>query len=329
MARPRRLTGHVQHYDWGDRRFIPELLGVEPDGRPWAEVWFGTHPSGPAHLDDGTPLSDVVRLPYLLKLLSSADPLSLQAHPDETQATEGHELGIYPDPLAKPELLCALTRFEAFCGIRPEQDTAALLREIGADRLAAVVAGRGAGVALHGLYRGSIDPVAAVEACATSRRPEAEWVSRLAALYGPDPSVAATLLLHHVVLEPGDALHLEAGNLHAYLGGSGIELMGASDNVVRGGLTRKPVDVPELLRVVDTTPLDDPVMRDTAGGRRYDLPAAGCTLVRLDPGVTHVSAGDEIAFGLDGVAWFLDADAALETTADTFVVVTDSRVRTL
>ena len=83
---------------------------------------------------------------------------------------------------------------------------------------------------------------------------------RLDAMYPGDPSVAVTLLLNLVELEPGQAIRLDAGNLHAYLHGAGIELMGASDNVVRGGLTVKPVDVDDLLRVLDPTPLDDPVL---------------------------------------------------------------------
>ncbi len=85
------------------------------------------------------------------------------------------------------------------------------------------------------------------------------WVRRLDVKYPGDPSVAATLLLNYVVLAPGEALRLDAGNLHAYLHGVGIELMGASDNVIRGGLTVKPVDVDELLHVVDPTPLADPL----------------------------------------------------------------------
>ena len=77
------ITGVVQHYAWGDHDFIPRLLGVEPDGRPWAELWLGTHPNGPATLADGRPLADVTGpLPYLLKVLAAAEPLSLQAHPD-------------------------------------------------------------------------------------------------------------------------------------------------------------------------------------------------------------------------------------------------------
>ena len=146
----------MQHYAWGDYTFIPDLLGEPPDGRPWAELWLGTHPHGPATLTDGRPLSAVTgTLPYLLKVLAVAEPLSLQLHPSRAQAQAGFAAGRYPDPEPKPELLCALTPFEAFCGIRPVDATLDLLDELGADDLAGTLARR----------RGSCNAC-----CAVSRR---------------------------------------------------------------------------------------------------------------------------------------------------------------
>ncbi len=300
-----RVEGVVQHYAWGDPKFIPELLGAEPDGQPWAELWFGTHPSGPATLADGTSLvATTGPLPYLVKVLAAAEPLSLQAHPDADQALDGFARGIYPDDQPKPELLCALTRFEALCGIRPVDKTLALFDELGiADgQLARVLRADGPGAALEGLARGHVDTVEARQACQTSDRPEAEWVRELAARYPGDASVAMTLLLNHVVLAPGQTLRLEAGMVHAYLRGAGIELMGASDNVVRAGLTIKPVDVDELLRILDPTPLSEPVLPD---GDRFDLPAAGVALVRLRAGEEHRATIHEIAIEMSGVSWYL------------------------
>ena len=118
----RHVEGVVQHYAWGDPEFLPALLGIAPDGRPWAELWLGTHPNGPATVD-GRPLSEVAGpLPYLLKVLAAAEPLSLQAHPTRAQAAAGFAAGRYPDDQPKPELLVALTRFEALCGFRPIDD---------------------------------------------------------------------------------------------------------------------------------------------------------------------------------------------------------------
>ncbi|MET0661663.1 MAG: mannose-6-phosphate isomerase, class I [Ilumatobacteraceae bacterium] len=321
---PRRIVGPVQHYAWGDPTFIPTLQGREPDGRPWAEWWLGTHPNGPASFADGTELRSVTGdLPYLLKVLAAAEPLSLQAHPTAGQAVDGHRRGVYPDANAKPELLCALTRFEALCGMRPADKTIALLRDLGADATADLVEREGPGAVLRALYRGEVAPTEVIDACCGSERPAAVWVNRLHDRYPDDPSVAATILLNHVVLAPGEAIHLTAGNLHAYLHGAGIELMGASDNVVRGGLTVKPVDVDELLRVVDATPLPQPIMIEAASSGRYPLPEAGCTLVRLDAGAAHTSSGNELAVGLDGTAWYVPAGATLTPTAPTYIVVSD------
>ena len=159
-------------------------------------------------------------------------------------------------------------------------------------------------------------------ACARSQRPEAELVTRLAAEYPDDPSVVVTLLLNRVTLQPGEALHLTAGNLHAYLSGAGIELMGASDNVVRGGLTEKHVDVDELLRILDTTPLGragDEGRRPTAAIRCPRPDARWCA---SNPAATHTSTGHELAVDLDGRTLYLPPGATLTPAAATFVVTT-------
>ena len=313
------VTGIVQHYAWGDHEFIPRLLGQEPDGRPWAELWLGTHPNGPATLADGRPLGEVTGpLPYLLKVLAAAEPLSLQAHPSRAQAAAGYAAGRYPDPEPKPELLCALTPFTAYCGIRPIDATLTLLDELGAKELSAAVAHDGPGGAFAGLYRGRlhVDPI--VAAAATSERPEATWVTRLAARYPGDPSVAATLLLNYVELSPGEAMFLGAGNLHAYLSGAGVELMGASDNVVRGGLTEKPVDVDDLLAVTDAAPLPDPVLAP-----RTAMPLTGTAicLLRLDGPTTRTASADELVVLTNGVTGYLAPGTTLDVPAGTTAYV--------
>lgn len=315
-----RIEGVVQHYAWGDPTFIPTMLGLPPDGRPWAELWLGTHPNGPARLLDGTPLSDVTGpLPYLLKVLAAAEPLSMQVHPDAEQARDGHARGVYGDDRPKPELLVALTRFEALCGFRPVDRTHELLVRLGpgGGALDRVVTTDGPAAAMAGLYRGTIDTGPVLDACERADGPEAAWVRRLHRSHPGDPSVAATLLLHHVVLRPGEALRLDAGTVHAYLGGAGIELMGASDNVVRAGLTVKPVDVDELLRIVDPRPVDDPVI---GVSHRHDLPAAGVALVRLAVGERHTARSDELAVDVDGSTWHLAPGDEFVASAGTWVV---------
>jgi mannose-6-phosphate isomerase len=273
------VTGVVQHYDWGDQRFIPQLFGRAPDGRPWAELWLGTHPNGPTHLGDGRALSDITgSLPYLLKVLAAARPLSLQTHPNADQAKAGFHVRKYPDPYPKPELLCALTPFEAFCGVRPIDETVAMLDEIGLGRFATAYENSGVGETVDALLRRKLNIAPMIEACTASDRPETRWATRLAEQYPDDPSVVVTLLLNYVQLEPGEAIQLGPGNLHAYLNGAGIELMGASDNVVRAGLTTKPVDVDTLLEVMDPTPLLDPVMSESTV---YPLAGTSIRLLRL------------------------------------------------
>jgi mannose-6-phosphate isomerase len=312
------IHGVVHHYAWGDTEFLPRLMGLEPDGRPWAEWWLGTHPGGSATLPDGRPLSAVTgELPYLLKVLAAAQPLSLQTHPSAEQARRRFDQGICADPYAKPELLHALTPFEALCGVRPVDATLELLSELGADGFAALLAENGVRGALTSLYHGEFDPRPTIEACTGSHRPEAIWVRRLHERYPGEPSVAATLLLNLVRLEPGQAIRLGPGNLHAYLRGAGIELMGPSDNVIRGGLTVKEVDVEQLLAVVDTTPLPDPVIE---AGVAHDLPDIGARLVRLEPGDQHRSSGHELALDLDGSAWYLAPGSTITVQALTYVV---------
>lgn len=317
----RAIHGVAQHYAWGDRESIPQMLGREPDGRPWAEWWVGTHPGGPATLDDGTPLVDEAgELPYLVKLLAADEPLSLQAHPDRETARAGYAreqslevddpARIYRDPNAKPELLCALTEFDALCGFRPVAQTAALLRSLGADELARTLLDDGLEPVVSGLYRGTIASEPLVRACAEHPSPEAALVRRLDARYPGEPSVAVTLLLNRVLLEPGEALYFTPGNLHAYVHGVGVEVMGASDNVVRGGLTPKHVDVEELLRVLRFEPLAEPVVRperQADGVWYYPTPGAPFAVLRFEVAepLTYTAEGRDVLLCTAGDAGVL------------------------
>ena len=318
------ILGEVQHYAWGDDSWLPDFLGLPRDGRPWAEWWLGTHPNGPSRLADGTPLEAVSGpLPYLLKVLAVASPLSMQVHPDAEQAKAGYARGAYPDDRAKPELIVAITPFEALCGLRPAEASVTLLRSLGADRLADAVERDGPGETARRCLRGdhAVGPV--VDACRSSARPEARWVVELDDLYPSEPSVLVALLLNQVSLDPGQALRLDAGHLHAYLRGTGVELMNASDNVVRAGLTPKPVDVDEVLAIFDPTPLDEPQI---PASTRYDLPAADVSLHRLVAGDPHESTGHELAFDDGGRAWYLPPGDRAGFERDAWVVTHGSAV---
>ena len=314
----RSVRGVAQHYDWGDPAAIPQILGLPTDGRPWAEWWLGTHPSAPSLLEGGAPLSSVAgELPYLLKLLAAAQPLSLQTHPDTATAAAGFEREtaagiavndpqrIYRDPFAKPELLCALTPFDTLCGFRPIAASLELLADIGAHELRNALLGNGLRSTVAALYRGELMPATTVAACAVHSRSEAQLVNELAGLYPGDVSVVVTLLLNRVLLQPGEAIFLGPGNLHAYLHGTGVEVMGASDNVARGGLTTKHVDVEELITVLRFEELADPIVRAVEVGPDrwcYPTPGEPFELWRFEvvDRMPHTSRGDELLLCTSG-----------------------------
>ncbi|MFC7431096.1 MULTISPECIES: mannose-6-phosphate isomerase, class I [unclassified Agrococcus] len=296
-----RIANDVRDYAWGSDALLADLLGSEPSGGPEAELWLGAHPAWPARLDDGTPLDVALadagaeQPGILLKALAAAHALSLQVHPSTAQAQAGfaaeEAAGVpldashrsYRDPRSKPELIVAVTPFEALSGFQPTARTLAVLDALAAidGRVApyAAIVRRSTREALAWLLAGGgdvDDVVAGVVAAAPSLPAEhaaaADTVARLTADYPGDAGIATALMLHRVSLAPGEGVFLPAGNLHAYLEGLGIELMEASDNVLRGGLTTKHVDRDELLRVVDVTPVDDPML--------HPVPLEGATAYR-------------------------------------------------
>lgn len=342
-----RMRNVVQPYAWGSRTALAVLRGDEsPSPGPEAELWMGAHPLAPSQVEvDGThvPLDRLIdaepgrwlgpevaerfggKLPFLMKVLAAAEPLSLQAHPSRARAEEGlaaeERAAIplaaphrnYKDANHKPEILCALDPFEALYGFRDVARTQALLGALAVPGLEAVrrrlhdapasEALRSAWTWLFGLETGARQALVAsvVEAC--GRVPigweaEARWAVRLAALYPGDVGIIVALLMNLVRLAPGEAIYLPAGNLHAYLEGTGVELMASSDNVLRGGLTRKHVDVPELLAVLDFSPIPPVPLKPLREGPewRYPTDAADFRLSRLDAGegATLSSNGPQI-----------------------------------
>lgn len=343
-----RLDNTIRPYAWGSTTAIPRLLGTEPTGEPQAEMWMGAHPGAPSRTGRGT-LVEVIdadpetelgadsvakfgpRLPFLLKLLAAGAPLSLQVHPDLTQAKEGYEdeerRGIpvtaphrnYKDANHKPELVCALTEFDGLCGFRDPLRAAELLDGLGVDSLKPYVDllhAHPEEAALREVLTAILtaDP----DEMARTVTETAAACDRLGGAYAPyadiahhypgDPGVIAAMLLNHVRLQPGEALFLGAGVPHAYLDGLGVEIMANSDNVLRCGLTPKHVDVLELLRIVRFESRDAGVLRPEAGPdgeevyetpidefrlSRYVLPEGGATrdLTLATPQILLCTAG--------------------------------------
>jgi len=343
------LRGRVRPYAWGSRTVIADLQGrpVPSDG-PEAELWLGAHPGDPSTVD--TPAGPVslldriaadppaalgptvvarfgARLPYLLKVLAAAEPLSLQAHPDTSRAVAGFAAADpnYADPYHKPELLVALDEFHALCGFRDPDRSAATLRDLGVPALAAVAGGLAADAPPAGRLRDAVttlltwpvaDRAALVSTVAAAARGDA-FVGELAARYPDDLGVVVALLLNRVVLAPGQAIWMPAGNLHSYLRGSGIEIMAASDNVLRGGLTRKRVDVAELLRVLRFDVLPDPVVRSVpvaAGVETWPVPVPDFALYRITltgASVTVPAPGPRVVLCLAGQGTVDDGTTAV------------------
>lgn len=363
------MRNRIRPYAWGSRTAIAELLGEpSPAPHPQAELWVGAHPadssvlietSGPGADADAAggaerALAEVIatdpvgtmgepvrtrfgpRLPFLLKVLAAAEPLSLQAHPSAAQAERGFALeeaaGIpltspqrnYRDSWHKPELICALTEFEALCGFREPSRTVHLLAALevpALDHYLGLLSGQPDEHGTRALFSSvitippsTLGPLLADVLAACVRRVRrgdeftAEYRTALALgeRYPGDPGVLASLLLNRITLQPGQALYLPGGNLHAYLAGVGIEIMANSDNVLRGGLTPKHVDVPELMKVLDFSPGDQPILHGDpgiAGEWVYRTPAPEFRLSRLEPGagkreITH--PGPQVLLVVDG-----------------------------
>ncbi|MCF8083876.1 MAG: mannose-6-phosphate isomerase, class I [Deltaproteobacteria bacterium] len=280
------------------------------------------------------------RLPFLLKVLAAERPLSIQVHPHSRQAREGFDrenrLGIplhapernYKDPWHKPECLCALTRFEALKGFRPIEEIADFMDRLPLSPLSDALEALVQRPDPSGLKRffsmlmgmGSEKSAAVADAAVryaaaeVTKRPEAYWVAELAREYPKDVGVLAPLMFNLIELEPGEAIYIPPGELHAYLHGVGVEVMASSDNVLRGGLTPKHVDVGELLKVIDFAPVPvQPVdiWKGRSGERAYRTPAAEFRLSRLSiapdmPFAGYENRNVEILLCMEGGATLTD-----------------------
>lgn len=301
------IKGQIKEYDWGNPSFIPSLLCMDEDGKPKAEFWMGTHPSGEATVGEASEgLSSFLQkdslhwfgqahldrfgdtLPLLLKVLAIDRPLSIQCHPTEAQAQEGwrkeaslrpklpKELWNYKDPNRKAEIIYALTPLTAMCAFRMlDQIVPALQlliphsyeKHFSTIDVQASDPDKEIAKLFKKLYTmKKEDLVPCIQEYITSLKQKEELPfatgdgrfleSKGIALscysaYPEDPGLFCPFLLNVKHLEPGQALYLEPRTLHAYVLGNGIELMSASDNVLRGGLTNKKIDVEELMKVLD------------------------------------------------------------------------------
>jgi mannose-6-phosphate isomerase len=281
------------------------------------------------------------QLPFLLKVLAVEEPLSLQLHPDAARAAEGWAreeaarvpAGAperrFPDANPKPELVCALGPFEALCAFRDTEEIRERTAALAAPRLAAVLAdlARGAapGEIFASLLRLPAPDQAALAAEVAARAGEARtadppllWLLRLAEKYPGDVACVAPLLLHHVRLAPGDALYLQPRDLHSYLHGTALEVMASSDNVIRAGLTPKPVDREGVLETLRREASAPPRVVPVPGGPGEIVYAPETewfrlALLRSDgaaPVPCEVARGAELLLCLEGAGEIVTSDTA-------------------
>ena len=362
------LKNPVQRYAWGSPSAIPQLLGLAADGAPWAELWMGAHPRAPSRIEIAgvaRSLNDVIAahpttflgpryadrgaLPFLFKVIAAAQPLSIQCHPDEQQARAGFAREeaagvpraapqrVYPDPTAKPELVVACSTFTGLKGFRPPEEIAGLLSAYGVD-LGVAWTGRSEEASIRAYWTRLLtsDPSQRTEWLHTAvrrskniDRPESRWLRRLVDLYPGDAGALAPLMLNLVELQPREALFLRPREMHAYLEGTALEVMANSDNVLRGGLTRKHVDVPELLRVLDFAPRRPEPRAATPDGSGWSVfsspaPQFSLRVGRVQPGhplSRPPLACMEIVLCLEGHGRVEAEDGAVDVTKGQSVVI--------
>ena len=250
---PTRLSPALKNYDWGDIIALPDFTGQPRDAKPWAELWFGTHPDGQATVQTGNgiaQLSEIVgELSFLVKLIAVAKPLSIQTHPTIAQAQAGfareNNLGIdraafnrvYRDTNSKPELLCALSDFEMLCGFAPVEQSLALAENNGWLELARHLKLTG----LANTVRWALE-----EKKHKTPTNLPDHLRVIGDLYANTGGVYVALLMNHITLKSGQAMFLEPSNVHSYLSGLAVEVMSSSDNVMRAAFTTKHIDLQEF-----------------------------------------------------------------------------------
>jgi len=282
------LEGTLKHYDWGSKTSIAELRGILPSGEPEAELWFGSENN----------------FPWLVKILAIQKPLSLQLHPNTEQAVRGFETEeargikqddpkrLYPDEKAKSELVCALTPFKAFCGLR-NIDSAIEAAEIfdlpkGLFSPLLTDGGKGWSQVISDLlseeWNQEIDSL--LNRCKGDMHENwvkvAEEIIKISKIHKTDSSIMVLPFMNYYELNPGDAIHIEPGVAHIYIQGMAVEVMEPGDNVVRAGLTIKHKDKKEFLSLLNISAEISQVQSAHGPDHEYTGPVENLTVRRIE-----------------------------------------------
>ncbi len=306
------VSGALKEYAWGPIDGLARWQGST--GAPQAELWFGIHPSGPSIIADGPDAGrllcdlDEHRGMPLVKLLCAGSPLSIQVHPDEDRARAGWHAGspLFADDAEKSEVLLALEPFEVHAGWRDSDQAADLLARAGAPDAIVAATRAGRPVEAAGLLL-SLDPRehAAIESALVDAARGCGWpaaavesLHRVVSMYPGDPGTLVTVLLGHARLAPGDAIAVPAGVVHSYVGGLAVEVMTSSDNVLRLGLTAKPLAVDEALAAVRAD--RQPLHLKTASGDSIAPAGMPFDLVLTDSPCELTSGRHRVVLALNG-----------------------------
>jgi len=318
------MKNPIKNYLWGSKTFLSKLLGQDKQtSEPQAELWMGTHPQGISQIkfnDDWISLETFIsndsekvlgeriarqsdnKLPFLFKILAIDKPLSIQVHPNKSQAGIGYEIENlrkiplsaanrnFKDKSHKPELVCALTPLWAMCGFRSYAAIQSNFMSMNVSQSLCKPA-----QTIYDFFyqlmhlntdqKNQLIAIAVQFAQSRTDQPHWQWVSRLARHFPNDIGVLAPLFLNIFCLNPGQGLFLQPGTLHAYLDGNAVEIMCNSDNVIRGGLTVKHIDVETLLDIVSTSGEDMKPIHPEMGQPNewhYPIPIDSFSLTRYD-----------------------------------------------
>ncbi|MFM5520085.1 mannose-6-phosphate isomerase, class I [Aeromonas jandaei] len=356
------MQNPIQGYDWGSHDSLTTLFGIaNPEGKPQAELWMGAHPNGcsdvvvagqtqklstlieraPAAVLGEATLARFGSLPFLFKVLCAEKALSIQVHPSKAQAEAGfakeEAAGIdakaanrnYKDPNHKPELVFALTPYQAMNGFRAIPAILALFERVNlpaiADLTAALAANQNEAGLQHFFHQLLVlegarkeEALAGLLAFASEHQDEETFalITSLAAQYPGDVGLFSPLLLNVVTLKPGQAMFLDACTPHAYVRGTGLEIMANSDNVLRAGLTPKYIDVAELLDCTRclAKPDDQIMLAPHVEGsvQHFEVPVPDFTFSVYPAGEHQLTtASAEILFAIDATVILKRGDETL------------------
>lgn len=326
------MINPIQNYAWGSKTALHQLFAIENSNQePQAELWMGAHPNGCSCLvinGQNVKLSAFIaqnpslmlgehtarqfgELPYLFKILAAENALSIQVHPNKQQAERGfareEQLGIaltaahrnYKDPNHKPELVYALTEYQAMNGFRTNQEILSYFIELAIDELQPLVKAFQANPTARGLshffsgllsLQGEAKNRALGALMAQAKQidlPLFQLIVELEKQYPNDIGLFAPLMLNVITLQPGEAMFLDAETPHAYLHGTGLEIMANSDNVLRAGLTPKYMDIDELVACTQFKhkPLEQLRLKSEVieGCEQYPIPVADFKFAIIPP----------------------------------------------